>query len=299
MRERELAEALTTLEAAGIPALLLKGWLAARHYPHDWLRSYTDHDLCVSEDDLPGARAALAAVEVRVDLHGDVRQPGHGVRLERSFDHLLAEARPVEVGGVRGRALGAEDHLAVLCLHALKHGLWRPIWLCDVAAALEARPTDLAWGRFIDGAGAMREWLGVAIRLAHRLLGASLEDVPARLVQPQPPWLERAVLVRWGTHPGAVAGVGGIRKDMLAVRGGRELANALKTRWPGPIEASIARGAGAPERSPLRTQLAIYSSQALRFGLALPQKLRHERRRRAVSCQLGPSRRAFPGRKPG
>jgi hypothetical protein len=48
----------------------------------------------------------------------------------------------VELNGAKIRILGAEDHLRLLCLHLLKHGAWRPLWLCDVAAALESRPSS-------------------------------------------------------------------------------------------------------------------------------------------------------------
>src|SRR5439155_4574839 len=35
-----------------------------------------------------------------------------------------------------------EDHLRLFCLHALSHGVARPVWLCDIAAWVESRPEE-------------------------------------------------------------------------------------------------------------------------------------------------------------
>ncbi len=49
----------------------------------------------------------------------------------------------VNLDGVDVRVPGLEDHLGILCLHLLHHGAFRPLWLCDIAAALETRPAEL------------------------------------------------------------------------------------------------------------------------------------------------------------
>ena len=44
-----------------------------------------------------------------------------------------------------------EDQLRQLCLHLLRHGACRPLWLCDVAVMLESLPGDFDWDRCLGG----------------------------------------------------------------------------------------------------------------------------------------------------
>ena len=44
------------------------------------------------------------------------------------------------------RVLSAEDNLRFLCLHLLRHGAVRALWLCDIAMALETRPARFGLG---------------------------------------------------------------------------------------------------------------------------------------------------------
>jgi len=38
-------------------------------------------------------------------------------------------------------SLGLEDHLRFLLHSHARRGLWKPVWLCDVALLMEAAPT--------------------------------------------------------------------------------------------------------------------------------------------------------------
>src|SRR5205814_891640 len=74
--------------------------------------------------------------------------------------------------------LGPEDHLRLLCLHMLVHGVCRPLWLCDIGAALESRPAEFDWRWFLSGDPRRTRWALCALGLAHELLGARLQDTP-------------------------------------------------------------------------------------------------------------------------
>lgn len=92
-----------------------------------------------------------------------------------------------------------EDHLRILCLHLLRHGGWRPLWLCDVALALESRQANFDWEIFFGNDSKRADWLACVLGLAHRLLGARVIGTPvAERADTLPGWLTRAVLRRWG-----------------------------------------------------------------------------------------------------
>jgi hypothetical protein len=94
--------------------------------------------------------------------------------------------------------LGAEDHLVVLIRHFLRHNAWRPMWLCDIATAVESRPTDFDWDRCLSRPRHQRGWVACTLGLAHELLGAHLDGTPfAGRARHLPTWLVPAVLRQW------------------------------------------------------------------------------------------------------
>src|SRR5918998_1141904 len=136
------------LSAAG------KGRAAARLYPEPGLRPSGDVDVCVRPSQLERAASALEDARTCVDLHA-----GLGREEPRDFDELYERADAFRLGETLVRAPGAEDHLRLLCLHMLRHGAWRPVWLCDVAAAVESRPVSFDWARFVGQDRRRERWL--------------------------------------------------------------------------------------------------------------------------------------------
>jgi hypothetical protein len=161
LHERRLKQAVPVLRNLGAEPLLVKGWAIARLYPEPGLRPYCDLDLCVSPDRYAVAAAALKAPEIQgcgVDLH-----LGFGKFYERDTDDIFARSRLVSLGDLRVRVLGAEDDLRFLCVHLLRHGAARPLWLADVAVLLESRPDDFDWDRCLSTSRSSR---GTAAELA-------------------------------------------------------------------------------------------------------------------------------------
>ena len=241
--EEVIGRLALSLRAAGVEALLGKGLAAARLYPEPGLRPAGDVDLYVRPDQYPSAVALLDKLNGQasesglfsVDLHRGAPELD-----DRSFEDL--SRRSLEVCELGVRVFAPEDHLRLLCLHALRHGLCRPLWLCDIAAALESQAADFDWDYFFSGDARRTEWSRVALRLAHRLLGAHLEASPlAGASAPLPGWLPRAVIKQWQT----LRTPHGRRAPMsLHLRRRAGLAQALRQRWPDPIEATVAlRGA--------------------------------------------------------
>src|SRR5439155_4131826 len=176
VQEREIVRVFERLRAAGVEPLLVKGWAAARLYPERGLRPYGDIDLAVAPRQLHTAEAALrepGIPQASVELHaGYAKLPG------RTFEELIDGSQRVCLNGVLVRIPGPEDHLRLLCLHMLAHGAWRPLWLCDIAAGVEARPAGFDWERCLGGRRPYSGWVACALGLASELVGASLEGAP-------------------------------------------------------------------------------------------------------------------------
>ena len=181
LRRRQVAHVFEVFRGHGVEPILLKGWAAARLYAGEGLRPYADVDLCIRPEQAAEGRRAHGAVteDCSIDLHLGLRHLD-----DRPLADVYERSEQVALGGSRVRVLGAEDHLRLLALHMLGHGAWRPVWLADVAVALETRPASFDWARFQTGSARRTEWAATALRLAHLLLAAEVEGVPAPLVRP-------------------------------------------------------------------------------------------------------------------
>lgn len=270
--ERRIAEAVTALRAAGIEALLLKGWATARLYPEQGLRPYGDIDLLVAPEHCAAARVALG-LEAASQYPFDLRS--HDPDLGRGWQDLFARSVAVRIGGTEARIPGPEDHLRLLCMHFVRHAAWRPLWLCDVAAALEALPGDFDWRYCLDGSPHVAEWVACACLLARDLLGARLEHAPAPWhARRLPRWLAPAVFRQWGSetyymHTTPVA---------HTLRNPRRLLEALRMRWPNPILATVTMGAPFDERPRWPYQLAEGVVRTARFAAQLAARARRRGR---------------------
>jgi Uncharacterised nucleotidyltransferase len=261
LHERRIVRAVSLLRAAKIEPLLAKGWAAARLYPEPGLRPYGDVDLWVRPDQYGLALAVLsspAGQRCRVDLHDAFPQ------LARSWSDVYERSRLEPIGDIEVRLLGAEDHLRLCCLHMLGHGAWRPVWLCDVAAAVESLPDGFDWARCLQGHPRHAEWIISVIGLAREVLGArGAAGLPER---PLPRWLPAALLRQWGRHEHFMTTPSmafALRRPALALRG-------LWLRWPNPIEATV--GVGGPFNSLPRLpfQLGECVVRTVRFARKLP-----------------------------
>jgi hypothetical protein len=253
LHERRIKKVLTLLREAGVEPILIKGWAIARHYPEAGLRPYADIDLCVRPDCLPVARAALLMPEHAQDAvdftHYEATTLDH-----RSWDELYQRSQLVRLGEVEVRVLGAEDHLRLLCIHLLKHGVSRALWLCDIALTIEARPHNFDWRLCVGKTEPQADWVACAIGLAHQLLGVRVDDTPvAERAAHLPDWLVQSVLKRWALPDG-------FDMQQIGTRLGRgdEVFKALRRRWPDPITASIEKGTVFDNAARLPLQLSVY-----------------------------------------
>lgn len=275
VHQRHVVLAFRMLGAAGVEPLLGKGWAAARLYPEDGIRPSSDVDLCVRPDEYPvaaGLLMELARQGCCVDLHAGFPQ-----LRDRPLESVYARSQLVPVDGAPVRLLGPEDHLRLLCLHMLGHGMWRPLWLCDIAAALESTPEGFDWEWFVGGDPRRADWAACALVLAHDLLGARLDRVPGRVRDRRlPSWLAPAALSQWGR-------VGwqdpqGARTPMSNyLRRPEGVISALYSRWPNPIEATVGVGGAFNEVPRWPFQVGACLWRTARFAARLPALLREQR----------------------
>ena len=251
LQEREIVQAFELLRSEGIEPLLAKGWAVTRLYPGPGLRSYTDIDLCVRRQERSMAADRLSDLVAQgcwLDLHTEFRP------LDRAVEELYLHSQLVPLGEAEIRVLGSEDQLRLLCLHTLYHGVFRPVWLCDLGMALESLPPDFDWDYFLSGKQRYSDGVLCALGLAHQLLGADLpENSPSALRNRHlPSWLVPSVLEQWGKMEHYM--------DTLPMalywRHPKRLFRALRLRWPDPIQATARVGGPFNELPRLPFQVA-------------------------------------------
>ena len=274
IHEEKITRIFHLLRESSVEPILVKGWAAASLYPERALRPYGDIDLCVRLSDYKTASAVLAGPAASgcwVDLHN-----GFSELKDRTIDELFERSRLVTLDDTHVRVLSSEDHLALLAIHLLKHGAWRPLWLCDIGAAIESLPTSFDWDICLGRDKRRAGWIACAVELAHRLLGARLPDLPLSVRnQKLPAWLIRNILKQWEnpfainqppmSHPvpmmNHIHHPGGFWK-------------ALSDRWPNPIIATISIN-GKFNRTPrLPYQLGNCVSRLGRFLMHFPRESR-------------------------
>lgn len=235
MRTSAICKVFALLRAAGIEPLMAKGWAIAHLYPESFVRPHGDIDILVRPEQYRSAKAILAAPEVAdclVDLHERFSE------LEgRSLDELFARSQLVDLEGTAVRVLSAEDHLALLCIHLLKHGAWRPLWLCDIGVMLESLPAKFDWDLCLGADPRRARWIACTLELAHQLLQARIDRMPvSRRAGPLPAWLVPAALKAWSKpFPGYWMRVP-MRIWHLQPGG---VLQQIRVRWTDPISATI------------------------------------------------------------
>lgn len=192
IRLRTTAGVLTALHEAGVATLVLKGLaLAALHYRDHGARPMDDVDVLVPWSQAAAAMDVLTsngwaapaagpptrhiayrhAAEFRepaggkLDLHWNVFFECCGPAWDESF---WRAAVPVEIGGVRTRALCPADQLLHVCVHGAVGTGPSPIrWIADAAMILRSAADRVDWDRLVDEAARRRLVVTTARALAY------------------------------------------------------------------------------------------------------------------------------------
>ena len=238
VHEQQIEKVFRLFRAAKLEGVLAKGWATAGLYSQRALRPYGDLDICVRPEQYELAKAVLSDPEANdcwVDLHQHFSEID-----DRTVAQLFERSRTVSLGAEQIRILGPEDQLALSCIHLLKHGAWRPLWLCDVGVFIESLPADFDWDICLGGKHTRVNWIVCAIGLARRLLRVDTSGLPTGFNAEPPSWLIDNVLKQWArpfaifqppmNHPIPMT-------ELLRHPSG--LLEGLRQRWPNPIIATI------------------------------------------------------------
>jgi len=199
----ELLKLLHLFETSGIPAVPYKGpVLAVSLYGDLALRTFSDLDIIVRQQDIQRAKALLLSQGYRLDLSltreqeaafldSDLegwffRQEGKvlvevqwGERkdfpLTPDFDPFWKRLGKYSFQDRMVWAFSPEDLLLLLSLHGAEHCWERVNWVCDLAEFMRVH-AGIDWGGLIDRAGGMgcRRVLLLGLFLAYHLLATPL-----------------------------------------------------------------------------------------------------------------------------
>jgi hypothetical protein len=262
--EGQIADLFDRLGAHGIDAVLCKGWSVARIYPETGVRPYNDIDLVIAPGRLADAVGMLqetAGKGAQVDLHRSVPD----LKAD-DWGGVLLRSRVIPLGHSPVRILGAEDQLRQLCLHFWRHLGCRPLWLCDVGAALEAAAPTFDWDYCLRGTPAVADTILCVLGLTIQLLQAQATPEIAARASRLPGWLVPAVLWRWSN--GMV--LGPLRS---CCRGWKDLGQALLFKKFNPMRATE-RMRLSPHESLLAIQAASLCGRPLQYGVRLWRRLK-------------------------
>jgi hypothetical protein len=270
VNEHLTKRAFNLMRSAGIEPILIKGWAIARLYPESGMRPYGDIDLAVSAGQYAEAlnlRNSPEGKRYPIDVHRGTRKVD-----DLSFDELLTRSELVKLGEEDVRIPCPEDHLRILCLHLLRHGAYRPLWLCDIAVAVESRPQGFDWDRCLGSNSRRADSIACTIGLASQLLGADVEGTPvAKRAKKLPSWLVPAVLKQWES-PGPPTRYYAPMKAYLKNPSG--LLKAFRDRWPNSIEATTSVNGPFNEMPRFPFQLANCVLRTAEFFRDMPRLLR-------------------------
>jgi hypothetical protein len=275
--ERDIETILSVLRSNNIEPMLIKGWSIARLYPEKGMRPYDDTDLIVRRDQHSRAQAVVdeqKSTDFGVDLQDAAEAFGYG-----NEDDLFANSRLVKLGDVDIRVASPEDGLRIVSIHFLRHGAFRPLWLCDIAVSVESRAADFDWDRCLGRNKRAADWVACAIGLAHRLLGARIDDTPVkRRAENLPSWLVPTVLKQWEKPFGKDHGVGRHRAPLAKyLRRPSSIFADIGHRWPNPIEATVYMRGPFNELPRFPFQIGECAARAARFIARLPKAVREGR----------------------
>lgn len=235
LAEVSLTNAFKKLRAARIEPILIKGWATSRSYPKNHFRIFEDVDLCVDPLQYQKAKEILERNPssfsfMPIDLHKGLR---HLDNVE--WGNLYDNSRLVKIEEISVRVLRPEDHLRVICNHWLNDGGIRKERLWDIYYAIENRPKNFEWERFLDIVGEKRKkWLICALGITAIYLGLDLSRTPvAKESENIPKWIIKTIENEWKTQIP-------LKPLMRCLDNRKELLEQIKKRFPpNALQATI------------------------------------------------------------
>ena len=272
LRTENLGHLSALMHEAGITPLLFKGWAIAQYYAESYLRPCGDFDILVQAADFHKAKALLSRhavlvmapgdgtfvlhnralqMDYTVDLHGDLSP-----RYNTAVNDVFRRAQPAPWPAQAMLVPCAEDHLRIVIMHLLKHGAWRPIWCCDVAALVEKITGSFDWEICLTRDRVTAGWICATIVTTHRLLDCRIDHLPEAVRSyAAPAWIEQTIRKLWNAPYPA-------RFIMHRSELRRAPVGYLRKVWGNPVWAAFTQGAAVTKTPRIRYQLSRFARHA-------------------------------------
>lgn len=167
---RQFSKVLKEFTNANIPVLVLKGMILRNYYPVPDLRTMSDADILIHQEDIENTKTLLTSMGY---IEAEVDHPAHITFVHKNFNpievhwkladssyigdisyfesHIWNNAVEEQVGGMPLLHLCNEDFLMHLCIHMAVHircGGFGLRQLCDLVLFLESEFTKINWKSF-------------------------------------------------------------------------------------------------------------------------------------------------------
>lgn len=250
VQQQRIEKLFDILRKQGVEPILIKGWAAARNYPQPYERLSADVDIAVDPELYKECQIILRQQSISgVDLHCGLRH------LDTvSWKNLFQNSQSVKLNNTQIRILCPEDHLRILCVHWLTDGGVSKDRLFDIFYAVENRPPDFDWNKFLDPVDEIRrEWLLCVIKLAVKYLDLNILETPLQdLDQHIPVWVIETIESEWQNEVS-------LKPLHYCLNDRKEFFRQLKKRFPpNPIQATIEMNGVFDDTSRITYQLKSF-----------------------------------------
>ena len=270
------------LRSEGIMPLTFKGRVLASYYSPTHIRPSGDLDIVVREEQFEAAIACLKNASDSHEIEPEDQDHVFSVKCDSDGHHLRVDLhKSLSRFGIHSaekiftasrqaalpdpsvfRMPSLEHHIRIVTIHFLRHGGWRPLWLCDVAALMDAVESNFSWELCLGESRVNAEWVVLSMKLAEQMLGAKSLAYPNTYRDIKvPDWMVRAVNKEW-RYPN----IRRFRRPrFLDVKGFRNRIEELKLRWPNPLVAMTSRQRSLLTRSIFLCQSQYFLERCRRF----------------------------------
>ncbi|MGL6105328.1 nucleotidyltransferase domain-containing protein [Romboutsia sp.] len=166
----QISYVLNELDKKNIPVIVLKGLVLRDLYPQSELRTMSDADILVKEENLEKLRTLLLELgyeesgktlyhlnfekeNSEIEVHWNISSEEHFKGVTKYVEHIWENAIEVKIGQSKALSMNYEDLATYLCMHMAKHlrscgfGIRQ---LCDFVLLVEQKGNLIDWNKFIE-----------------------------------------------------------------------------------------------------------------------------------------------------
>ena len=168
---KEMENVLKEFNKENIDVLVLKGLVIRDLYPNATLRTMSDADIVVKEEDLEKSKEVLTKIGYReykqtpndfmfiksgclpIELHWDLVDDHFFKQISEFEEDMWPNILPVNIGEAYANEMGLEDLAIFQCIHMAKHIVYRGFGirhLIDFALLVNKRGSEIDWFNFLD-----------------------------------------------------------------------------------------------------------------------------------------------------